>query len=372
MECETAERRLHKSRVWNNMFYLDMVRIGAVLKPPSNDEDTERPIMPPKAMFEARRREVFRDQVATSMAEFVANMNRGTSGAGAGGAGTGGAGAGGTGTGGVGAGGAEAGSAKVGCAGPTAPEITGCTFITFMECDPHPFKGTEGAVGLCQWFEKLKSVFRMSNCKERDKVKFATATLQGRALTWWNGMIASMGIDAANGTPWTEVRKLMTEEFCPRSVLQRLEQELYNLKLKGTDIDGLQTDSMNWPCCVLEWLSLSRSLKCAGDVVDFRTWPGISLETSMMSTMHLDGVTCLTVIMESLVKKKQKGAILELKRRHLKNTIFCTYTPYPAMKIRRISASSAQETRNDQFPIRRIHYNQYAVCTAVHQSKIRI
>ncbi|GJR53930.1 hypothetical protein Tco_1404451 [Tanacetum coccineum] len=71
------------------------------------------------------------------------------------------------------------------------------------------------------------------------------------------------------------------------------------------------------------------------------------------------------LIMESLVKKKQKGAILELKRRHLKNTIFCTYTPYPAMKIRRISASSAQETRNDQFPIRRIHYNQYAVCTAV-------
>ncbi|GJZ45245.1 putative reverse transcriptase domain-containing protein [Tanacetum coccineum] len=60
----------------------------------------------------------------------------------------------------------------------------------------------------------------------------------------------------------------------------------------------------------------------------------------------------IRLIMESLVKKKQKGAILELKRRHLKNTIFCTYTPYPAMKIRRISASSAQETRNDQFPIR--------------------
>ncbi|GJR44827.1 hypothetical protein Tco_1312930 [Tanacetum coccineum] len=40
----------------------------------------------------------------------------------------------------------------------------------------------------------------------------------------------------SNGTPWTEVRKWMTEEFCPRSVLQRLEQELYNLKLKGTDM----------------------------------------------------------------------------------------------------------------------------------------
>ncbi|GJU19303.1 hypothetical protein Tco_1152645 [Tanacetum coccineum] len=42
MECKTAERRLHESRVWNKMFYLDMVRIGAVLKMPSDDEDTER------------------------------------------------------------------------------------------------------------------------------------------------------------------------------------------------------------------------------------------------------------------------------------------------------------------------------------------
>ncbi|GJT56556.1 putative reverse transcriptase domain-containing protein [Tanacetum coccineum] len=204
-------------------------------------------------MSEARMREVIREQVATSMAEFMANMNRGAGGAGAGGAGAGGAraggagaggagaggaGAGGAGAGGAGAGGAGAGGAGAGGAGPAAPEITGCTYVTFMKCDPQPFKGTEGAVGLCQWFEKLESVFRISDCKERDKVKFATATLQGRALTWWNGRIASMGIDAANGTPWTEVRKWMTEEFCPRSVLQRLEQELYNLKLKGTDIDG--------------------------------------------------------------------------------------------------------------------------------------
>ncbi|GKA81951.1 hypothetical protein Tco_0788699, partial [Tanacetum coccineum] len=43
MERDIAKRRLHESRVWNKMFYLDMVRIGAVPKPPSNDEDTERP-----------------------------------------------------------------------------------------------------------------------------------------------------------------------------------------------------------------------------------------------------------------------------------------------------------------------------------------
>ncbi|GJS07778.1 putative reverse transcriptase domain-containing protein [Tanacetum coccineum] len=194
--------------------------------------------MPPKPMSEARMREIIRDQVTTSMNEFMANMNRGTGSAGTGGAGTSGAGAGGDGAGGTGAGGDGAGGAGVGGTGPVEAEITGCTYMTFMKCNPHTFKGTEGAVGLCQWFEKLESVFRISDCREKDKVKFATATLQGRALTWWNGRTASMGIDAANGTPWAEVRKWMTEEFCPRSVLQRLEQELYNLRLKGTDIDG--------------------------------------------------------------------------------------------------------------------------------------
>ncbi|GJW87642.1 putative reverse transcriptase domain-containing protein [Tanacetum coccineum] len=163
----------------------------------------ERRIMPPKAMSEARMREVIREQVAASMAEFMANMNRGAGGDRAGGAGAGGARAGGARAGGAGAGGAGAGGAGVGGAGPAAPKITGCTYITFMKCNLQPFKGTEG-----------------------------------RALTWWNGRTASMGIDAANSTLWTEVRKWMTEEFCPRSVLQRLEQELYNLKLKGTDIDG--------------------------------------------------------------------------------------------------------------------------------------
>ncbi|GJY79083.1 putative reverse transcriptase domain-containing protein, partial [Tanacetum coccineum] len=142
------------------------------------------------------------------MAEFMANMNRRDGGDEVGGGGDDSVGAGSDGVGGAGAGGARAGGARAGGAEPAAPKITGCTYVTFMKCEPQPFKGTEGAMGLCH------------------------------ALTWLNGRIASMGIDAANGTLWTEVRKWMTEEFYPRSVLQRLEQELYNLELKGIDIDG--------------------------------------------------------------------------------------------------------------------------------------
>ncbi|GKD35654.1 hypothetical protein Tco_1251163 [Tanacetum coccineum] len=55
-----------------------------------------------------------------------------------------------------------------------------------MKCNPTVFHGNKGAVELCRWFEKTKMVFGISECTEERKVKFATATLQGRALTWWN------------------------------------------------------------------------------------------------------------------------------------------------------------------------------------------
>ncbi|GJT58718.1 hypothetical protein Tco_1002251 [Tanacetum coccineum] len=43
MERDMVERRLHASYGWDKKFYMEMVRIGAVPKPPSDDEGTERP-----------------------------------------------------------------------------------------------------------------------------------------------------------------------------------------------------------------------------------------------------------------------------------------------------------------------------------------
>ncbi|GJY30857.1 hypothetical protein Tco_0414352 [Tanacetum coccineum] len=73
----------------------------------------------------------------------------GAGGARASGAGAGGAGAGGAEAGGAGAGGAKADGAGIGGAGPVEAKVSGCTYMTFMKCNPHTFKGTEVAVGLC-------------------------------------------------------------------------------------------------------------------------------------------------------------------------------------------------------------------------------
>nr|GFB59664.1 putative reverse transcriptase domain-containing protein [Tanacetum cinerariifolium] len=58
------------------------------------------------------------------------------------------------------------------------------------------FHGTEGAVGLVRWFEKMENTFEISKCAEVRKVKFATATLHDRALTWWNSQVATLGREA--------------------------------------------------------------------------------------------------------------------------------------------------------------------------------
>ncbi|GJR68008.1 hypothetical protein Tco_0014073 [Tanacetum coccineum] len=67
--------------------------------------------------------------------------------------------------------------------------------------------GHEGDVELSRWFEKTEMVFGISECAEARKVKFAAATLQGRALTWWNSQVATMGLEAANQMGWTEMRR---------------------------------------------------------------------------------------------------------------------------------------------------------------------
>ncbi|GJY65750.1 hypothetical protein Tco_0467988 [Tanacetum coccineum] len=59
-----------------------------------------------------------------------------------------------------------------------------------MKYQPLNFKGTEGVVELTQWFEKMETVFRISNCSMENQIKFSTCTLLGSALTWWNSQDA--------------------------------------------------------------------------------------------------------------------------------------------------------------------------------------
>ncbi|GKE06259.1 putative reverse transcriptase domain-containing protein [Tanacetum coccineum] len=93
----------------------------------------------------------------------------------------------------------------------------------------------QGVVGLTWWIEKMESVFNISGCAIENQVKFATCTLLGAALTWWNGQIRTLGPKAYAMT-WEGLKKKMTDKYCPLGEIQKLEIELWNLKVKGNDV----------------------------------------------------------------------------------------------------------------------------------------
>ncbi|GJU61187.1 putative reverse transcriptase domain-containing protein [Tanacetum coccineum] len=81
-----------------------------------------------------------------------------------------------------------------------------CTYLDFMKCQSLNFKGTEGVVELIQWFEKMETV--------------------------------TVGHDVAYAMTWTDLKKKMTDKYCLRVEIKKLEAELWNLKVKGTDVIG--------------------------------------------------------------------------------------------------------------------------------------
>ncbi|GJU51963.1 putative reverse transcriptase domain-containing protein [Tanacetum coccineum] len=111
-----------------------------------------------------------------------------------------------------------------------------CSYSEFLKCKPLDFKGTEGVVGLTRWFEKMESVFSISNCPATSQVKFATCTLQDDALTWWNAHVKTTTTEAAHAMTWAALKKMMTDKYCPRGEIKKIETEMWNLKVKGTDV----------------------------------------------------------------------------------------------------------------------------------------
>nr|GEU51546.1 putative reverse transcriptase domain-containing protein [Tanacetum cinerariifolium] len=86
-----------------------------------------------------------------------------------------------------------------------------CSYIDFLKCQPMSFQGTKGVIGLTRWLKKMESVFQISNC---------TVACQ----------------DVAYAMPWAALKRMITDKYCPRGEIQKLESKYWNLKVKGIDL----------------------------------------------------------------------------------------------------------------------------------------
>ncbi|GJT59921.1 putative reverse transcriptase domain-containing protein [Tanacetum coccineum] len=75
-----------------------------------------------------------------------------------------------------------------------------CTPQDFMNANPY-FKGTEGWFSLNQW-----------------------------CLTWVDSHVMTVTHDVAYSMTWVDLKKKMTDKYCPRNEMKKLEAELWNLK----------------------------------------------------------------------------------------------------------------------------------------------
>nr|GEW72004.1 putative reverse transcriptase domain-containing protein [Tanacetum cinerariifolium] len=78
----------------------------------------------------------------------------------------------------------------------------------FIRCQPFYFNGMEGVVGLIRWFDRAES----------------------------NAYAQPIGIEQANRITWTELKRLLTNKYCPQTEIKKMEDEFYNLSVKGNDL----------------------------------------------------------------------------------------------------------------------------------------
>ncbi|GKF65849.1 reverse transcriptase domain-containing protein, partial [Tanacetum coccineum] len=93
------------------------------------------------------------------------------------------------------------------CVRRQAPLAGECTYPDFMKYKPIYFKGIEGVVELTRW-----------------------------SLTWWNAHVRTVGHNVVYAMTWTNLKKMMTDKYCPKGEIKKLEVEIWNLKVKGTDV----------------------------------------------------------------------------------------------------------------------------------------
>ncbi|GKB92134.1 putative reverse transcriptase domain-containing protein, partial [Tanacetum coccineum] len=112
----------------------------------------------------------------------------------------------------------------------------------------------------------MESVFHISGCAVENQVKFATCTLLGAALTWWNDHVRTLGYDAAYAMTWGTFKKKLTDKYCPNGEIKKLEIELWNLKIDKY-IGGLP-DNIHGNVMSARPKTLDFAIELANDLMD--------------------------------------------------------------------------------------------------------
>ncbi|GJZ49964.1 putative reverse transcriptase domain-containing protein [Tanacetum coccineum] len=119
----------------------------------------------------------------------------------------------------------------------------------------------------------MESVFNIIGYAIENQVKFATCTLLGVALTWWNGQIRTLGPEAYAMT-WEVLKKKITDKYYQQGEIKKLEIELWNLKFVANEIEKVDKYISGLPENIYENVksarpkTLDETIELANDLMD--------------------------------------------------------------------------------------------------------
>ncbi|GJV66439.1 reverse transcriptase domain-containing protein [Tanacetum coccineum] len=100
------------------------------------------------------------------------------------------------------------------------------------------------------------------------QVKYATCTLLDGALTWCNSYVKLVGLDVAYETTWKRLKQMLADEYCPMNEVQKMETELWNMSVNGTDIVGYTKHDIQGNVTSSKLTRIQEAIRMAHDLMD--------------------------------------------------------------------------------------------------------
>ncbi|XP_058756737.1 uncharacterized protein LOC131629950 [Vicia villosa] len=117
---------------------------------------------------------------------------------------------------------------------PPPPENPNQFFFDIFQLNPLSFAGGDHPLEAQSWIRELNKIFKIVQCTDEQKVKFAAFMLKGAADYWWEGEEARM-IAKGNKIDWESFQEVFLDRYFPKFLQRRKEQEFIHIQ-QGDDM----------------------------------------------------------------------------------------------------------------------------------------
>lgn len=94
---------------------------------------------------------------------------------------------------------------------------------------PKEFVGNEGAVAAQEWLREIKRHLEVLDCTPYEEVRLAAYRLTGKARSWWDAYVRTVGKEHIEGMTWEDFCDIFEQKYVPEYAKLQLMEEYEEL-----------------------------------------------------------------------------------------------------------------------------------------------